>query len=111
MSRFAEFLSSEKIDPRRVLATSRRLERLRPEDRAIRLKKRAGKSAEGGAAADPAAPPPAKPRSGRAVTERVLSAAQSGGSVSGPQKTRILRAVNHILGQKKREPVDLRKIF
>jgi hypothetical protein len=112
MSRFAEFLSTEKIDPRRVLAVSRQLERLRPEDRALRLKKRLSKSAEGGApAADPAAPAPAKPRSGRAVTERVLGAAQSGGSLSGPQKTRILRAVNHILGQKKREPVELRKIF
>lgn len=113
-SRFTEFLSTEKIDPRRVLAASRQIERLRPEDRAIRLEKRlAKKSGEA-----PAAPAEGeekkevvKRRSGRAVTPRLLTAAQTGGTLSGPQKTRLLRAVNRVLEQKKREPVELRKIF
>lgn len=113
-SRFTEFLSTEKIDPRRLLVASRQIERLRPEDRAIRLAKRLSKKSD--------APAPAaaegeekkevvKRRSGRAVTPRLLSAAQSGGTLSGPQKTRLLRAVNRVLEQKKREPVELRKIF
>jgi len=110
MSRFAEFLSTEKIDPRRLLAASRQIERLRPEDRAIRLQKRLSKGKEA-APADAAAAPPKKPRSGRPVTHRALELASSGGSLSGPQKTRLLRAVNHLLGQKKKDPVDLRKIF
>jgi hypothetical protein len=109
MSRFAEFLSTEKIDPRRILSASRELERFRPEDRALRLKKRNSKSAEGGA--DAAAKSTEKPRSGRPVTPRLLGLAQDGGAMSGPQKSRILRAVNHLLSQKKREPVDLRKLF
>ncbi len=112
MSRFAEFLSTEKIDPRRLIAASRQLEKLRPEDRAIRLQKRLNKGKEAPAAAEgAAAAPPKKPRTGRPVTQRVLTAASSGASLTGPQKTRLLRAVNHLLGQKKKDPVDLRKLF
>jgi hypothetical protein len=112
MSRFAEFLSTEKIDPRRLIAASRQLEKLQPEDRAIRLQKRLSKGKDAAAPAEgAAATPPKKPRSGRPVTQRVVSAATSGGSLTGPQKSRLLRAVNHVLGQKKKDPVDLRKLF
>ena len=112
MSRFAEFLSTEKIDPRRIVAASRQLERLRPEDRAIRLQKRQSKGKEAAAPAEgDAATPPKKPRSGRPVTARVVQLASSGAALPGPQKTRLLRAVNHLLGQKKKDPVDLRKLF
>ena len=112
MSRFAEFLSTEKIDPRRLIAASRQLEKLQPEDRAIRLQKRQNKGKEAAPAADGAAPAaPKKPRSGRPVTQRVLSAASGGTALSGPEKSRLLRAVNHVLGQKKKDPVDLRKLF
>lgn len=111
-SRFSEFLSSENIDPRRLLVASRQLERLRPEDRAVRLKKRLGKkSGEAPAAAAEGQEAPPKRRSGRAVTARLLQAAQTGGSLSGPQKTRLLRALNRVLEQKKKEPVELRKVF
>jgi hypothetical protein len=40
-----------------------------------------------------------------------MHAALSGGTLSGPMKTRILRAVNLLLEQKKQEKVDLRTIF
>lgn len=112
-SRFSEFLSTEKIDPRRLLVASRALERLRPEDRQIRLKRRLQKGGDAAAApaqgADDKAA--AKRRSGRPVTQRLLAEALAGGSITGPQKTRLLRAINHVLQQKKREPVDLRKVF
>lgn len=110
-SRFAEFLSNEKIDPRRLLVASRQLERLRPEDRKIRLEKRKkkGEAAAGGEKADAAATP--KRRSGRAVTPRLLSQAQAGAALSGAQKTRLLRALNRVLEQKQREQVDIRKVF
>ena len=113
MSRFSEFLTSENIDPRRLLVASRQLERLRPEDRAVRLKKRLGKKS-GETAAAPAAgegEAPAKRRSGRSVTPRLLTTAQAGGALSGSQKTRLLRALNRVLEQKKKEPVELRKVF
>jgi hypothetical protein len=111
-SRFSEFLSNEKIDPRRLLVASRQLERLRPEDRQIRLKKRLSRKA-GDAAAAPAADAKDAPkrRSGRTVTPRLLTAAASGGPLSGAQKTRLLRALNRVLEQKKKEPVDIRKVF
>jgi len=112
-SRFSEFLTTEKIDPRRLLVASRQIERLRPEDRQIRLKKRLGRKAGDGAAA--AAPAEAKDapkrRSGRAITPRLLSKAEAGSTLSGAQKTRLLRALNRVLGQKQKDPVDLRKVF
>jgi hypothetical protein len=113
MSKFADFLKTNKINTYRLLSISTKLEHLRPEDRAIRLKKRntpkdaaAAKPAEGEVVA---APP--KPRSGRPITPRALAAASAGKAISGPQKTRLLRAVNHILEQKKKPAVDLRQLF
>lgn len=110
-SRFSEFLTNEKIDPRRLLVASRQLERLRPEDRALKLKKRLGKKSGDAAAAAADAKDAPKRRSGRSVTPRLMSAAQAGGPLSGPQKTRLLRALNRVLEQKKKDPVDLRKVF
>jgi hypothetical protein len=111
-SRFSEFLTNEKIDPRRLLVASRQLERLRPEDRQVRLKKRLSRKAETPAAAPTDAKDAApKRRSGRTITPRLLEAAATGGPLSGAQKTRLLRALNRVLEQKKKEPVDIRKVF
>ena len=110
-SRFSEFLNTEKIDPRRLLVASRQLERLRPEDRQIRLKKRLSKKSGDAAAATPEAKDAPKRRSGRTITPRLLSKAQAGTTLSGAQKTRLLRALNRVLEQKKKEPVDIRKVF
>lgn len=107
-TKFAAFVHSKKLDPRRILATSRQLEGLRPEDRAIKLNKRKARNAEGG---DASTKETRKPRSGRPVTHRAIQAALKGGQLSGPTKTRILRAVNHLLDQKKQDPIDLRAIF
>ena len=106
-SKFAQFLTSKKLDGRRVLAASRSLESLQPEDRQIKLNKRRAKKAEG----DNATKETRKPRSGRPVTRRALNAALTGGAVSGPTKTRILKAVNHLLEQKKQEKVELKALF
>jgi hypothetical protein len=108
-SKFAEFLSTNKIDPRRVAAASRELERLRPEDRAKRLARRQAKKSETKPAAD--AEKPTKPRSGRPTTARALAAAAAGKAISGPSKTRLLRAVNHVLEQKKKSATDLKSLF
>ena len=114
-SKFAQFLTDNKIDPRRVLVVSKRIERLLTADRKVKFEKsRAKKGDAPAAAAAPAdgekkAPP--KPRSGRPVTPRLMSAATEGKPVAGPAKTRLLRAVNHILEQKKKPAVDLRKVF
>jgi hypothetical protein len=111
MSKFADFLKTNKIDTRRILLISKKLEHLRPEDRVIRLTKRntpkdaAAKPAEGEAVKPP------KPRSGRPVTPRALASASAGKAISGPQKSRLLRAVNHILEQKKKPAVDLKQLF
>jgi hypothetical protein len=108
-SKFAQFLTDNKIDPRRVASASRELERLRPEDRAKRLARRNAKKSE----AKPAegAEKPTKPRSGRPATGRLLDAASAGKPVSGPQKSRLLRAVNRVLEQKKKSATDLKTLF
>lgn len=108
-TKFADFLKEHKIDPRRVIAASAQLERLRPEDRAVRLARRAAKKNEDSSDEKKESGP--KPRSGRPVTERLVTAASTGKGVTGPAKTRLLRAVNHILEQKKQELVDLRALF
>jgi hypothetical protein len=105
--KFAQFIKQAKLDPRRIIAASHKLERLLPEDRAIKLNKRKARAAEG----ENVPKETRKPRSGRPVTQRAMDAALSGGAVSGPTKTRILRAVNHLLEQKKKEKVDLKALF
>jgi cell division protein FtsN len=106
-----EFLKEKKIDPRRVLAASSDIERLRPEDRAIRLAKRIARKAEDPAKAKKEGLAAQKPRTGRPVTQRAIDAALAGKQISGPQKTRILRAVNHLLEQKKQDKVELAALF
>lgn len=102
-----QFLIDKKIDHRRLLNASRQLERLRPEDRKIKLtqaqarKREDGKNPEG---LD-------KPRSGRTVAKVGLANALAGKRVSGPQKNRILSAVNRILEQRKQKPAALGALF
>jgi hypothetical protein len=111
-SKFATFLKDNKIDPRRLLVTSKRLEKLGPADRRIKFEKRKAKANPGAApAADGEKSAPAKPKSGRPVTPRLLEAATGGKPVTGPAKTRLLRALNGVLEQKKKPAVDLRAIF
>jgi hypothetical protein len=109
-TKFESFLSEKKIDPRRIIAASYDIERLRPEDRAIRLAKRVARKSED-AAKKKEGLAAKKPRSGRPVTQRAISAAMTGKEVSGPMKNRLLTAVNRILEQKKQEKVDLRALF
>ena len=107
-SKFAEFIATTKLDARRILAASHRLEHLLPEDRSIKLNKRRAKKAEN---AEGATKETRKPRSGRPVSDRAMRAALSGQPISGPTKTRLLRAVNHLLEQKKQDKVDLKTLF
>jgi hypothetical protein len=106
-SKFSQFIAERKLDPRRILAASHRLEQLHPEDRAIRLNKRRARKAEG----NDVPKETRKPRSGRPVTPRAIDAAVQGKDLSGPTKSRILRAVNHLLELKKQDKVELRALF
>jgi hypothetical protein len=107
-TKFAQFIAGKKLDPRRIINASKGIEGLRPEDRLIRLNKRRARTAEN---AESAPKETRTPRSGRPVTNRAIEAALKGTALSGPTKTRILRAINHILEQKKQDPVDLRALF
>jgi hypothetical protein len=106
-SKLATFLTSKKIDPRRVMSASHTLETLRPEDHQIKLNRRRAKGGEGEAGPKEER----KPRSGRGVTQRAMNAALTGGGISGPTKGRILRAINHLLEVKKADKVELRTLF
>jgi hypothetical protein len=107
-TKFAQFIADRKLDPRRILAVSHRLEQQQPEDRLIKLNKRRSRKAE---ASENVAKETRKPRSGRPVTPRAMEAAVGGRELSGPTKTRILRAVNHLLELKKQDKVELRALF
>jgi hypothetical protein len=103
------FLSEKKIDPRRILVASAEIERLRREDRSIRLTKRQARKSEDAQQKKDAAA--RKPRTGRPITQRALEAALGGKDVSGPTKSRILRALNRVLEQKKQAAVELGALF
>jgi hypothetical protein len=107
MSKFADLIKEKKLDPRRILAASNKLESLRVEDRTIRLAKAKAKKSEDKKEAKPTE----KPRSGRPITARGMAAALAGKPISGPQKTRLLRAVNAILEQKKQPALELKSLF
>ena len=108
-TKFCEFVTSKKLHLGRIVAASKELEGLLPEDRTIRLNKRNGRK---GDAAPDAKKETRKPRSGRPVTDRALAAAMSGAeAISGPTKTRILKAVNFLLEQKKQDKVELKVLF
>ena len=106
-TKFGAFLTEKKIDPRRVLTASHHIESLRVEDRAIRLAARLARKNED-AKKDGEKK---KPRSGRPVTQRAIDAALKGTKLAGPQKTRLVRAINVILEQKKQPAIDLRVLF
>jgi hypothetical protein len=107
-TKFATFLKDKKVDARRILAASHKLESLTAEDRTIRLNKSQRRKTEG----DKKGPAETREsRSGRPVTARSLDAALTGKPISGPAKTRILRAVNALLEQKKLEKVELKTLF
>lgn len=114
-SKLNEFLTSNKLNPKRLLAVSHKLETYKREDRGIKLAKRQAKKggAEGAAPAAEGAEKkaPGKPRSGRPVTSLALGQALEGKTISGPTKQRILRAVNYLLEQKKKDKVDLKALF
>ena len=107
MSKLDDYLKTQKIDPRRLLVASKDLESLQREDRIVRLAK---KQAKGGDESKKEAAAKER-RSGRPVSRPTLDRALTGGSVSGAAKTRILRAVNAVLAQKKKGEVTLRELF
>lgn len=108
-SKFSQFLADNKIDPRRIVAASKEIEALRPEDRRAKAAKRSAAGADKPAAAD--AEKPAKPRSGRPVNAVLLRRLEAGGKVSGPAKQRLVRALNHILAGRKKDAVEVRALF
>jgi hypothetical protein len=107
MSKLNDYLKKQNIDPRRVLIASHDLEALRPDDRATRLAKKRAKA--GDETAKEAATK--KPRSGKPVSAPTLARALAGGPLSGAAKTRVLRAVNVVLGNKKKGEATLRDLF
>ena len=111
-NKLATFLDTNKLNAKRLLAVSHKLETLQRADRTIKLGQRQGKkaAAESGTPADKK-DGAVKPRSGRPITSVALALALAGKTVSGPTKNRILRAINFLLEQKKKDKVDLRAIF
>jgi len=105
MSKLQDYLKAQGVDPRRIISASKNIENLRDEDRGLRLARRQyTKNEKKGDA-------PAKPRSGKPVNAVTLSRALGGKSVSGSAKTRILRAINALLEQKKKPQADLKSLF
>ncbi len=102
-SKFEDFINAQKIDRRRLLAASNALEKRTAEERA--------RAALWAAAKKDAKPARVKGTSGRPITPRLIDSACAGKPLSGPAKTRLLRAVNRLLEQKKQSVVELKQLF
>lgn len=109
MSKFSDFLSAQQIDPRRLLAASKKIESYTAEDQAIRLAKQRVKRNEASDAEKELAQK--KGRSGKPVTQRLLDQALAGETLTRRGKARIVRAVNHVLAQKKKDAVTASDLF
>lgn len=111
-NKLTSFLDTNKLNAKRLLAVSHKLETLQRADRAIKLGQRQGKkAAEAGTAKEGDKKEVGKPRSGRPITQVALTNALAGKTVSGPTKQRILRAINFLLEQKKKDKVELKALF
>jgi len=111
MSKLEDYLKQQNVDARRILAASHEIEALRPEDRVTRLAKRRVKGSDEAAKEAAKEAAARKPRSGRPLSRPTLDRALAGTSISGAAKTRVLRALNVVLGQKKKGEATLRDIF
>lgn len=107
MSKLADYLAKQKIDPRRVLVASKKTETQKPEDRAIAAARRKAKG--GDESAKELAEKPM--RSGRPVTRPELTRALRGDALSRGARKRLVRAVNAVLEQKKRGEVSAADLF
>lgn len=114
MSKLQDYLKQQKIDPRRLLAASHKLEASQPEDRVTRLAK---KKAKGGDESAKEAAGKKPTRSGKPLTQPTLDRAlhaekaEKSGALSGAAKTRILRALNSVLTAKKQPEAQLKDLF
>lgn len=108
MSKLGDYLTKNKIHPNRVVTASKELERRQAADHALSAKKKAMKD---GKVDKDEAVLKQKPRSGRPVTAATMTKAVAGQTVNGPTKTRIVRALNAVLAQKKKGEIALRDLF
>lgn len=107
MSKLDDYLQKHKIDARRVLAASKSIEALRPEDRAIRVARAAAKNGDE-AAKETAAKPR---RSGRPVSRPTIDRALAGKPVPRRARARIVRAVNAVLAHKSKGEAKATDLF
>ena len=111
MSKFEDYLKKQKIDPRRILVTSRKLEALTPEDRKIRLARRIMRGTDDKAKEKAKEVAEKTPHTGRPVTKPTLAKALAGGAIPSAARIRMLRAVNAVLTQKKKSEATAADLF
>jgi hypothetical protein len=111
MSKLSDYLKKNKIDARRVVAASKSIEGLRPEDRAIRLARKqtkAGKEGVTDALKELAAK---KMRSGHKVSRPAFNRALAGEKLTTRARGRIVRAVNAVLAHKSKAEAKAADLF
>ena len=110
-TKFAKFLEDNKIIGLRLQSASAKIERLTTEDRAFIAEVARKKSLAGRKNAASVVIEKKKIHTGRPVTSSLIDDASLGKPVSGPAKTRLLRAVNHVLEQRKKPVVAIKDLF
>lgn len=108
MSQLSDFLSEHKITTEALIAASAGIEKLSPEERAVRVK-RAGARAQKKAYSELGLD---KTKSrGRGITADVIGRAVAGTPIPRVARQKIVRAVSAILVSNKKDAVDWRPLF
>jgi hypothetical protein len=107
VSKLSDYLQKHKIDARRIIAASKDIEALRPEDRRIRLARVAAKGGDESAKELAGQ----KRRSGRAVSRPTIARAMAGNPLTRKARARIVRAVNAVLAYKSKGEAKATDLF
>ena len=108
MSKLSDYLKKNKIDARRVVAASKGIEQMRPEDRAIALARAQAKEGGDDAVKELAAK---KRRGGRTLSRPELDRALGGQALKRRARGRIVRAVNAVLAHKSKDEAKVVDLF
>jgi hypothetical protein len=107
MGIFADFLRDKKIPEAQLIGVSNELERLRPEDRELLLKRQAARTAEKKYDEEKIG----KPRRGRGVTTQSIARALADQPLARKVRSKLLVAVNTVLERRKQEKVRTEQLF
>jgi len=108
MSQLSDFLKEHQITDEALISASRALEKLSPDERDVRTKRKNARTAKKAYAELNLEKTKAR---GRGLTQDTLGRALAGQALPRLARQKIVRAVNTLLTSKKKDAIDWRPLF